>query len=68
MRIIDLRLSDSASVGPLRPLMELDEHDTHLAALMRMESLGESLAGVVNARGATLGIVTLDRLREPLFR
>jgi hypothetical protein len=34
---------------------------------MRMETAGESLARVVNARGETLGILTIQRLREPLF-
>ena len=34
---------------------------------MRLESSGDSLARVVNARGETVGIVTLERLREPLF-
>ena len=34
---------------------------------MRLESTGDSLARVVNVRGETVGIVTLERLREPLF-
>ena len=46
----------------------LPEDVTHLAALMRLESSGDSLGKcVVNARGETLGLVTLERLREPLF-
>jgi CBS domain containing-hemolysin-like protein len=46
---------------------EVRDDSSHLAALMRLESSGDSLARVVNARGQTVGIVTLERLREPLF-
>lgn len=67
VRVIDLRLSDSSDIGPLRPLLEIRDDSTHLAALMRLESTGESLARVVDSRGETIGIVTLERLREPLF-
>ena len=67
VRVIDMRLSDSETIQSLRPLVEIRDDATHLAALMRLESAGESLAGVVNGRGETIGIVTLERLREPLF-
>jgi len=67
VRVIDLCLHDGDDLAPLRPLPALREDTTHLAALMRLESSGDSLARVVNARGETLGIVTLERLREPLF-
>ena len=67
VRVIDLKLSDSPELGPLRPLLEIRESSTHLAALMRLESANESLARVVNARGETVGIVTTERLREPLL-
>jgi CBS domain containing-hemolysin-like protein len=67
VRVIDLRLSPSQQLGPLRPLLEIGEESTHLIALMRLESASESLAQVVSARGETLGIVTLERLREPLL-
>jgi CBS domain containing-hemolysin-like protein len=67
VRVIDLRMSESEAIGPLRPLLEIRDDATHLTALMRLESAGDSLARVVNARGETIGIVTLERLREPLF-
>jgi CBS domain containing-hemolysin-like protein len=78
-RVIDLGLSLPAggdenaalngreAVGPLRRLLEITEDTSHVAALMRMQSAKEDLARVVNADGETLGIVTADRLREPLF-
>lgn len=79
-RVIDLELSlpsegheDAAAnrrdeAGPLRPFLEIAEDTTQVAALMQMHSAKEDLARVVGADGATLGIVTADRLREPLFR
>jgi CBS domain containing-hemolysin-like protein len=67
VRVIDLSLYAGDDLAPPRPLQALPEETSHLAALMRLESSGDSLARVVNARGETLGIVTLERLREPLF-
>ncbi|MHC4179639.1 MAG: CBS domain-containing protein, partial [Planctomycetota bacterium] len=67
-RVIDLGLSESEDVGPLRQFLEINEETSQVDALMRMQSAKEELARVVNADGETLGIVTADRLREPLFR
>ncbi len=67
VRVVDLRLHEGDDLAPVRPLPEVRDDSTHLAALMRLESSGDSLARVVNARGQTVGIVTLERLREPLF-
>jgi CBS domain containing-hemolysin-like protein len=67
VRVIDLGLHTGDDLAPIRPLPVLPEDTSHLAALMRLESSGDSLAHVINARGETLGMVTLDRLREPLF-
>ena len=67
VRVIDLRLHEGDDVAPVRPMPEIRDDTSHLAALMRLESSGDSLARVVNSRGDTLGIVTLERLREPLF-
>lgn len=67
IRVVDLSLHTGEDLAPVRPLPEFPEDTTHLAALMRLESSGDSLGRVVNARGETVGIVTLERLREPLF-
>jgi CBS domain containing-hemolysin-like protein len=67
VRVVDLRLHEGDDPAPVRPLPEVRDDSSHLAALMRLESSGDSLARVVNARGETVGIVTLERLREPLF-
>jgi len=68
VRVIDLGLDASDQVGPLRRLLEISEDATHLSALMQMHSAKESLARVVDSRGRTVGIVTADRLHEPLLR
>jgi len=68
VRVIDLGLNGSDEVGPLRPLLDIPHRDTHIAALMRMQSAGESLARVVDTEGQTVGILTAQSLREPLFR
>ncbi len=67
VRILDLRLHEGNDLAPIRPLPEVRDDSSHLAALMRLESSGDSLARVIDARGETVGIVTLERLREPLF-
>jgi putative hemolysin len=67
-RVIDLGLSESAELGPLRRFLEIAENTTQVAALMQMQSAQEELARVVDTDGRTLGIVTAEQLREPLFR
>jgi len=68
VRVIDLGLSDSDELGPPRRLLEIPQDTSHVAALMQMQSTQESLAKVVAPDGKTLGIVTAEQLREPLFR
>ncbi len=68
VRVIDLSLRPSDELGPVRPLLKIPHTDSHIDALMRMHSAQESLAQVVDAHGAPLGILTDRRLREPLFR
>ncbi|MGO9107794.1 MAG: CNNM domain-containing protein [Thermoguttaceae bacterium] len=67
VRVVDLSLHEGEDLAPIRPLPEVRDDSNHLAALMRLESTGDSLARVVNAHGETVGIVALERLREPLF-
>jgi CBS domain containing-hemolysin-like protein len=67
IRVIDVAIQEDQGLGPLRPLEKIAEQTTHLAALMRMQSAKEELAAVVDDQGRTLGVVTVDQLREPLF-
>ena len=68
LRVIDLGLSHSEEAGPLCAFLDIPENISHVDALTRMQSAREDLARVVDGKGGTLGIVTADRLREPLFR
>jgi len=67
-RVIDLGLSRGEEIGPMRRLLDLPTHTSHVAALTQMQSAGETLAHVIDDQGETVGIVSADRLREPLFR
>ncbi len=67
VRVIDLGLSEADDVGPLRRLLDVRDDTSHVAVLMRLQSAKENLARVVDAAGKTVGIVTADRLREPLL-
>jgi putative hemolysin len=67
VRVIDLYLSDSDRIGEIEPLCDIPHTETHIAALVRMESEGIAVARVVGADGETIGIVTTRRLAEPLL-
>ncbi|MBN2475111.1 MAG: DUF21 domain-containing protein [Pirellulales bacterium] len=67
LRVIDLGLSKKNEVGPLYPMLDIADDTSHVAALTQMQSANESLARVVNAKGQTAGVITVDRLRETLF-
>ena len=68
VRVIDLVVSNSPEVSPIMPLLKINDTATRLAAVMAMQSAQEEVALVVNAQRQTVGIVTADQLREPLFR
>lgn len=67
VRVIDLALAADDGL-PTRPLMTVMETDTHLDALMRMQAAREDLAQIVVRDGRRVGILSIQRLREPLFR
>lgn len=67
VRMIDLELNTTDEVAPVRPLMKLSHHDTHIKALTRMHGEHEELAEVVDDQGRSLGIVTAARLQQRLF-
>jgi len=67
LRVVDLILRESNEIGSPRPLLDIPETDTHVAALIRMQSGGELLARVVDAAGRTRGILTAPDLRKPFF-
>lgn len=68
IQVADLYLDEKDEVGEPQPLMKLSGSETHIAALMLMQSAHQPLAEVVDEEGGTLGVVTLTQLTEPLFR
>jgi len=68
VRVIDLGLGQAGEVGPLRPFLDIPETATHVAALMQMQNAKQELARVVDTQGRTVGILTAQNLREPIFR
>jgi CBS domain containing-hemolysin-like protein len=68
VRVVDLMLQEQPTVVTGRPLMEVSHTDTHLAALMKMQTAHEMIARVANERHETLGLVTLRQLTERLLR
>lgn len=67
VRVIDLCLSEGETLSDIRPLMTISAGDTHVAALLNMQTHKESLAKVVDAQGKVLGLVYSQSLNEPLF-
>lgn len=68
VRLIDLRLSDSAEIAPIRPLLRIRDSEPHIGVLTRMQTSGEPLGLVVNSRGEPVGIVSARSLISPLLR
>ncbi len=68
VRVIDLRLNPSAEVAPVRPLLTVGHSDTYISVLTRLHGAKENLAAVLDESGGPIGIVTVQSLREPLFR
>jgi CBS domain containing-hemolysin-like protein len=68
VRVIDLYLDDASTLETVRPMLVLPERDSHIAALIRLQSEGEELARVVDQQGETVGLLFADELTAPLFR
>jgi CBS domain containing-hemolysin-like protein len=68
VRAIELGLHKGDQLGPWHRLVDIPRATTHLVALVQMQAAGESLARVVDDEGRTVGMVTMDRLREPLLQ
>ena len=68
VRIVDLYLDDSTQVDAVRPLIQIPENESHIAALIRLQEEKEELACVVDEGGTTVGLLYADQLTTPLFR
>jgi CBS domain containing-hemolysin-like protein len=68
LRLADVLTSDRDWRDATRKLIAIRHDESHLAALVRMRSRGESLAEVVDGQGRTFGILSMDQLIAPLLR
>ncbi|NIL95928.1 MAG: DUF21 domain-containing protein [Planctomycetales bacterium] len=68
LKVADVYLGETSPRQRIRPLVEIPQQATHLAALMTLQSANQWLARLVNQAGKTVAIVTVDQLYEPLFR
>ena len=68
LALVDLYLDSSPALPTPRPLVDILETDTYIAALMRLQGSNETLGRVVTAGGETRGFVTARQLSAPLFR
>ncbi len=68
IRVIDLHLNGHDTVQDVRPLMEVQSSEPHMAVLMRMQSAGEPLARVCDDRGSAVGILVARRLTNELLQ
>lgn len=67
-RVADLYLAGAGTDPPVRQVIEISAAQTHLEALMQLESSGEMLGYVIDGSGRTIGFLTVRHLTEPLFR
>jgi CBS domain containing-hemolysin-like protein len=68
VRAADLFLDDSPELPPPRPLVELADAETFLAALEKLVAADDALGRLVNAAGKTVGFVSVEDLRGALLR
>ena len=68
VRVIDLGLESGDLAASLRPLPVIPATMTYLSAMVRMQSTSDSLVRVADPEGKTVGILTSQSVREPLFR
>jgi putative hemolysin len=67
LRVAELKIHPGEDLSPMRPLVEIPQTDTYINALTKLHAARESMAVVVDAQGKTLGLLTAQRLRQPLF-
>jgi len=67
VRVIDLCLSGSEMLDEVRPLLAISAAETHVGALLNMQTRRESLAKLVDSHGKVVGLVYAQSLNEPLF-
>lgn len=65
---VDIALGEENEAVRVRPFIKIKENESMIGALRQMQSGGERLAMVVDAREKLRGIILADDLIEPLLR
>jgi len=68
LRLIDLELESTEKITEARPLIRIPRNESLLQAIIRMQNEDEELAGVVDARGELVGLVTSRQLADLIFQ
>jgi CBS domain containing-hemolysin-like protein len=68
VRVIDLELASSATIDAVSPLLRFPRHESHLSALVRMQSEKVDVAIVEDRNGNAIGLLYADRLADALFQ
>lgn len=68
VRTVDLYLDVGERVETYRRLPSIAASESHIAALIQMQTSKDELARVVDADGSTIGLLYASELTEPLFR
>jgi len=68
VRVVDLELDPSPTLNMVHPMPAVTRQQSHLQALMTLESQEAELASVEDEQGQTVGLLFADRLTSPLFQ
>lgn len=68
VRVVDLALSESTELPPLRPLETIPAEETFLSSLARLLDVDHALGHIVDKQGKTVGFVTARQLNDVLLR
>ncbi len=68
VRTVDLHLDESNTIDTFQPLPTIAADESHIAALIQMQTNKEELARVIDSDGETVGLLYASELTEPLFR
>lgn len=68
VKTVDLHLDTSKTITSFQPLPTISANDSHIAALIQMQTNKEELARVIDDKGETVGLLYASELTDPLFR
>lgn len=65
--MVDVYLNQGDWRDSLRPLIKIPHTQPHIATLIRMRTENEPVAQLLDNQGKSVGIISMDRLTEPLL-